>query len=95
MSDSGSSRVQVFHPNGTFDFKFGANGSADGQFYRPSYAAYSPSADRIAVADFGNGRVQVFHPNGTFDFKFGSRGSADGSSSMARLALPTPPRATA
>ena len=96
MADSGNHRVQLFHPNGTFAGKFGSSGSADGEFKSgPSYVAYSPQGDRIAVSDHGNHRVQLFHANGTFAGKFGSSGSATGSSSVARLTSPTPPRATA
>ena len=55
--DGGNHRIQVFHPNGVFDHAFGSLGSGDGRFKNPNSAAYSPSGDRIAVADTLNHRV--------------------------------------
>ena len=64
-------RVQVFHPNGTFAFQFGSNGSGLGEFYhRPGKVAFSPDGFMF-VPDGGNYRVQVFHPNGTLAFVVG------------------------
>ena len=45
----------------------------DGLFSRPWSVAYSPSGDRLAVADRGNDRVQVFYPNGAYELKFGEK----------------------
>ena len=80
VSDYGNHRIQVFNASdGTFAFKFGSHGSADGQFSYPSSAAYSLDGRRIAVSDYDNDRIQVFNASdGTFAFKFGSHGSADG-----------------
>jgi DNA-binding beta-propeller fold protein YncE len=61
-----------------FDFKFGSNLSADGQFKHPNSVAYDPNNNRIIVADTFNDRIQVFNSNGNFLFKFGNGGSADG-----------------
>jgi serine/threonine protein kinase/DNA-binding beta-propeller fold protein YncE len=61
-----------------FDFKFGSNGSGDGQFRNPRGVAYDTNNNRIIVADTFNHRVQVFDSNGKFLFKFGSNGSGDG-----------------
>ena len=73
VADSSAHRIQVFHPNGTFDFKIGLphsrHGDGDGEFYQPYDVAVALDG-RIAVADSGNHRIQVFHPNGTFEFKF-------------------------
>ena len=77
VADTNNSRIQAFHPNGTFAFKFGSNGRGDGQFSNPEGIAFGPSG-RIAVADTHNDRIQAFHPNGTFAFKFGSNGKGDG-----------------
>ena len=77
MADSGNDRVQVFHADGTPDFKFGGYGGGDGNLSDPRSVSYSPSGDYIAVADSGNDRVQVFHAsNGTLYLKFGSPGAA-------------------
>ena len=73
VADTGTHRIQVFRPDGVFDFKIGLphsrHGSGDGEFYRPYDVAVALDG-RIAVADTGNHRIQVFHPNGTFEFKF-------------------------
>ena len=67
--------IQVFHPNGTFAFAFGAVGR--GGLDNPIGVAFGPSG-RIAVAESHSHRIQVFHPNWTFAFAFGSRGDGDG-----------------
>jgi DNA-binding beta-propeller fold protein YncE len=61
-----------------FDFKFGSNLSADGQFRYPFGVAYDHNNNRIIVADTENNRIQVFDSNGNFLFKFGNFGSDDG-----------------
>ena len=80
VADTGNHRIQVFHPNGTFAFKFGSYGDGDGEFDSPSDIDEVSSAyvRLMAVADTGNHRIQVFHPNGTFAFKFGSYGDGYG-----------------
>ena len=64
----GSGRVQVFHPNGTFDFAFNTDVHAhgghvlvghDGRFFMYSH-----------IESMRTDGVKVFHPNGTFDFAF-------------------------
>ncbi len=61
----------------TFLFKFGTQGSGDGQFYYPADVAIDGSDD-IIVADYSNHRIQVFDSSGNFLFKFGTQGSGDG-----------------
>jgi tripartite motif-containing protein 71 len=61
-----------------FDFKFGSDLSADGQFRLPHGVAYDHINNRIIVADTFNDRIQVFDSNGNFLFKFGNEGSDDG-----------------
>ena len=78
VAERGNHRIQVFDSNGTFAFKFGSNGTGDGEFNQPISVAISPSGGRIAVADIHNHRIQVFHADGTFAFKFGSEGAGDG-----------------
>ena len=69
-------RVDVFHPNGSFEFSFGPYDTG-GSFSSPTAVAVGPSG-QIAVTDAGYDNVQVFHPNGSFDFKFGEYGSVVG-----------------
>ena len=81
VADTGNHRIQVFHPNGTFAFKFGTYGDGDGEFDSPKDVAQGVRRIHrglIAVADTGNDRVQLFHPNGTFALKFGTYGDGDG-----------------
>ncbi len=82
VADTGNHRVQAFHPNGTFAFAFGSEGSGEGEFLSPGGVEVTKSTNinrsRIVVADTGNHRVQVFHINGTFAFAFGSEGSGEG-----------------
>ena len=89
VADTGNHRVQVFDRNGTLLFKFGAEGSGEGNFSSPEDVAVrrnsiSVDASVIAVADTGNHRIQVFHGNGTFDFAFGAEGSGEGNFSSPK-----------
>ena len=60
-----------------FQCKWGANGTANGQF--TSLSGLDVAADgRVFVADSGNYRIQVFEANGTFVRKWGSYGTLDG-----------------
>ena len=70
--------VSVASDEYVFDFKFGSNLSADGQFEYPNGVAYDPNNNRIIVADTGNSRIQVFDSNGNFLRKFGKFGFDDG-----------------
>ena len=72
VADTGNHRIQVFHPNGTFAFKFGSEGDADGQFKSPDDVLFLGVLRDIAVADTGNNRIQLFYQNGTFLEKFES-----------------------
>ena len=75
--DSNNNRVQVFDSTGRFVSMFGAAGTDDGEFDRPSGAAVNSCGD-IIVSDSNNHRVQVFDRHGHFSHAFGSEGSADG-----------------
>ena len=59
VADTGSHRVQVFHPNGTYAYALGALGEGPGEFYYPEGLAFGPGG-LLAVSDMGNSRVQVF-----------------------------------
>ena len=74
VADTGNHRIQVFHPDGTFAFKFGTRGDGDGEFESPAGVAFDDD-DLILVADTGNHRVQGFSIDGEFLWKFGSHGS--------------------
>ena len=89
VADTGNHRVQVFDQNGTLLFKFGSEGSGEGNFSSPEDVAVRRNSNTmdegvIAVADTGNHRIQVFHGNGTFDFAFGSEGSGEGNFSSPK-----------
>ena len=80
VADMFNDRVQVFHPNGTFAYQIGGNGSGwrgsgegPGEFNMPNGVAFGPGGI-MAVVDAGNYRVQVFHPNGTFAYQVGQTG---------------------
>lgn len=60
VCDFNNHRVQVFHPDGKFMSKFGAQGSGDGgQFKSPFFVSVTPQQN-IVVSDYDNNRVQVF-----------------------------------
>lgn len=70
-------RVQKFDVNGDFVFKFGKNGSGDGEFSFPSGIAVD-GLGNIYIVEFNGNRVQKFDSSGVFISKFGSTGSGDG-----------------
>ena len=86
VADTGNDRIQVFWPNGTFAFAFGASGSGEGNFSAPTGIFMSAERRTIPrvypaqlyVADTGNDRIQVFWPNGTFARSVGTSGSGPG-----------------
>ena len=77
VADSRNQRVQVFNSDGTFLFKWGSQGSEDGQFQFPVGITVDGSG-RVYVAGAGNDQIQVFSGDGTFLFKWGSQGNDDG-----------------
>ncbi len=78
VSEHGNHRIQAFHSDGTFLFKWGCKGSENGNFNFPSHLALHPIRDLLFVVDSGNHRVQVFDLDGVFITKWGSEGQADG-----------------
>ncbi|MBS0202409.1 MAG: ATP-binding cassette domain-containing protein [Planctomycetes bacterium] len=58
----GNDRVQKFSKDGTFLLQIGSYGTDDGQFQRPSGAAWYEG--RIYVVDAFNNRIQVFDEGG-------------------------------
>ena len=78
VADTDNYRIQVFHPNGTFAFKFGGvlpQVPLGEEMRLPHGVAVGPDG-RIVVADTGRGRIKAFHPNGTLDDSFGQGGIA-------------------
>lgn len=55
----------------SYYFKFGEQGTFDGQFAEPSGIAVNITNDEIYIADANNHRVQVFDKTGKFKFHFG------------------------
>ena len=55
-------RAQKFRPDGTFVCQIGSYGTEDGQFQRPSGAAWFQG--RVYIVDAFNNRVQVFDEDG-------------------------------
>ncbi len=82
---SNQHRVLVYNPDtgqksgelGPADGRAGTRGSADGDFYFPTYVAVD-AAGNVFVADTLNFRVQIFGPDGKFIWKFGSQGDGPG-----------------
>jgi DNA-binding beta-propeller fold protein YncE len=80
VSDSGNSRIQVFHVNGSFSTKWGSFGSGNGQFHTPFgidvEAAPNPHPT-VFVADTNNHRIQQFGFLGIFLTSWGSLGTQE------------------
>ena len=55
----GFKSIQKFDSDGTFITEWGSEGSAEGQFNKPSDIAIDSSGN-VYVADWGNARIQVF-----------------------------------
>ena len=69
MAEFGGHCVSVFTEEGTFLYRFGHWGEAEGEFYYPTYILITPD-DLVHVTD-GNHRIQVFQQNGQFIRQFG------------------------
>ncbi len=68
---------EVVKPAGTFLFKWGTQGSGDGQLNAPAGVGVGPGAN-VYVADTGNHRIHKFTSAGGFLTKWGSQGVGDG-----------------
>lgn len=72
------SKEEVLSPiNYCFNFKWGSEGSANGQFLRPHDVNFD-SKGNVYVSDRDRNDIQKFTPNGTFLMKWGSEGSNAG-----------------
>jgi glucose/arabinose dehydrogenase len=81
--------VLKLSPTGTCLTKWGAKGSADGQFKNPYGVRIAFDAalgtQAVYVADSNNNRIQEFRLNGSFVSKFGSLGDPDQPGTMQGL----------
>jgi tripartite motif-containing protein 71 len=75
--DRDGNRIQVFDKNGTFLFKWGKLGTADGDMHVP-YGIDVDAAGNVWLADRANHRIQKFDPHGKFILTFGSKGAGPG-----------------
>ncbi|HEU4468191.1 MAG TPA: 6-bladed beta-propeller [Nitrososphaeraceae archaeon] len=69
--------VESISLNYCFDFKWGSEGSANGQFLRPHDVNFD-SKGNVYVSDRDRNDIQKFTPNGTFLMKWGSEGNNPG-----------------
>jgi hypothetical protein len=84
VADTDHSRVQRFNSDGSFFSKWGAFGTADGQFDDPVGIGAYAGGGSVYVADTYNDRIQAFNIAGTFQAKWGAEGSGDGQFSNPR-----------
>ncbi|MBK8901727.1 MAG: hypothetical protein IPM53_11125 [Anaerolineaceae bacterium] len=75
--DKGNYRIQKFDSAGNFLLAWGSQGTGDGQFVRPIYAAVDQQG-HVFVTDDRNPVIQKFDANGLFLGKWGSLGTAEG-----------------
>jgi len=75
--DKGNFRIQKFSPDGLFLASWGSQGSGNGQFVRPIYAAVDAQGN-VFVSDDRSARIQKFDSNGEFLLGWGSYGTGDG-----------------
>ena len=65
VSDTSNRQIQVFDQAGTAIFKFGENGTEEGQFQFP-YGITGNAEGDIYVADLYNGNISIFDSKGKF-----------------------------
>jgi DNA-binding beta-propeller fold protein YncE len=71
-------RVFAYSEDGRMVLKFGARGTAPGEFNYPTFLALDPRGN-IYVNDTLNFRIQVFSPDGKYLSQFGEAGDGSGS----------------
>ena len=87
--DYNNHRVQLFTATGGYVGKLGGGpswGTADGEFWHPAAAAWSPHGDRIVVTDYDGHRAQLFNATGGYVGKFG--GGLPGGGGEGQLRYP-------
>ena len=77
ISDEATDRVTIYDRFGTYQDKWGARGSGDGQLDHPAGMAFDDD-DNMYVVDSLNHRVQKFTKDGRFLSRFGTYGTGDG-----------------
>ena len=71
-------KIELLNPiNYCFNFKWGSEGLANGQFLRPHDVNFD-SKGNVYVSDRDRNDIQKFTPNGTFLMKWGSEGNNAG-----------------
>ena len=65
VTDTNHKQVQVFDSSGTPIFKFGKQGTGNGQFQFP-YGITGDKDGNVYVADLYNGKISIFDPKGKF-----------------------------
>ncbi len=65
VSSTNAHEVQVFKPNGQYEFTIGKFGGKPGEFVYP-YGICENSAGNILISETGNQRIQEFTPQGQF-----------------------------
>lgn len=76
ISDTNHKQIQVFDGSGTFIFKFGKEGTGQGQFKFP-YGIAGDKDGNIYVADLYNGKISIFTSKGKFIKYFQAANKAD------------------
>lgn len=77
VTDLNTHSVHRFKSDGKLLFKWGAQGSRDGEFDKPACVAVDLKGN-VYVVDSANHRIQKFDSAGGFLGKWGSHGSGDG-----------------
>jgi len=77
MSSSSAFSFQAKLNQYSFAFKWGSNGTGNGQFLRPHDVEFD-SKGNVYVSDRDRNDIQKFYPNGTFIMKWGQKGKQDG-----------------
>jgi len=77
VTDLNTHSVHRFKSDGKLLFKWGAQGSRDGEFDKPACVAVDLKGN-VYVVDSANHRIQKFDSAGRFLGKWGSHGSGDG-----------------
>ena len=65
VADNKNKQIQVFTLSGKPAFKFGKEGTKEGQFMFPYGIAYDGKAN-VYIADMYNGKISIFDKNGKF-----------------------------
>jgi len=79
IADSAGQQIHKHQTDGTFVKRWGAPGSADGEFaFRSMSGLATDGAGNVYAADSDNDRIQQFSADGTFLGKFGIPGTGPG-----------------